>query len=175
MIDRSKKNFEMEETRKAKINVNELKSLRILTESENKQLKQRIDEMEIFEKTEKSSYEAKLEEYSVLCKKMTDTLQEMTIDNGKKEQTIKMIDRSKKNFELENNMLKEELTSKISQLNSHKESNFKLTQGIDEAIEKIKSKNEQIERLKETTESEKRAFEEKIMRHEATMGQHSKL
>ena len=45
-------------------------------------------------------------------------------------------------------LFQEELTEKITQLRSHKESNFKLTQGIEEAISKIETKNNQIEDLK---------------------------
>merc|ERR1712088_368916 len=88
---------EKEETRKAKIGVNEEKSLRIHLESQLKAIKRKVEEAEETREKEKEGSERRLEEYKTLCEKIT-------------------------------------------QLSSHKESNFKLTQGIEEAIQKIEAK-----------------------------------
>ena len=78
-------------------------------------------------------------------------------------------------LEVENKQLKEELTDKITQLHSHKESNFKLSQGIEEAIEKIKVKNQELEDLKMKMESDSRVYQEKSLRLEGTQAQQTKL
>ena len=67
------------------------------------------------------------------------------------------------------------MTEKITQLHSHKESNFKLSQGIEEAIEKIKTKNQELEDIKLKSESDSRMSQEKSLRLEATQAQQTKL
>jgi len=166
---------EKEETRRAKISVNEQKSSNILIESKVKAFQERVDMNEKENLEEKNAHEKHINEYKTLCQKLSSTLDEMTKDNASKEQFGLVNERAKNNIELESKQLKEELTSKISQLNSHKESNFKLTQGIEEAIQKISDKNELIENMKNTVEAEKRIIEEKITRHEATLAQQTKL
>ena len=56
----------------------------------------------------------------------------------KMEQVGNQTEKIKSHLELENKQLKEELSEKLTQLSSHKESNFKLTQGIEEAINKVR-------------------------------------
>ena len=129
---------EKEETRKAKIAVNEEKSNKILHESKIKDLKQRLDESEKEFEEAKRIHEKHIKEYKDLCKKLSDTLEDLTKDNANKDQFGKLNERAKNVLEVENKQLKEELTDKISQLQSHKESNFKLKEGIEEAIDKIK-------------------------------------
>merc|ERR1719317_625075 len=134
---------EKEETRKAKIGVNEEKSLRIHLESQLKTVKRKVEEAEETRETEKEGSERRLEEYKALCKKLSSTLEDLTNDNASKEQFGIMNERLKNNLELENKQLKEELSERITQLSSHKESNFKLTQGIEEAIDKIFGNNKE--------------------------------
>ena len=55
-----------------------------------------------------------------------------------------------------------ELTEKTTQLASHKESNFKLTQGIEEAIAKIQEKNTKVEDLELRIETEARVMNEQV-------------
>eukprot|EP00092_Neocalanus_flemingeri_P040694 GFUD01044305.1.p1 GENE.GFUD01044305.1~~GFUD01044305.1.p1 ORF type:complete len:1862 (+),score=644.25 GFUD01044305.1:78-5663(+) len=171
----SKLDKEKEETRKAKVAVNEEKSGKILVESKIKALKQRIDDAEKDLDEEKASREKHVGEYKALCKKLSDTLEELTKDNASKEQFGKLNERAKSFLEVENVQLKEELSEKTTQLYSHKESNFKLSQGIEEAIEKISQRNKQVEDLQMKMESEVRVASEKFMRHEATQAQQSKL
>merc|ERR1711892_256299 len=166
---------EKEETRKAKVSVNEEKSGKILVESKIKALKQRIDEAEKDLEEEKASRDKHVGEYKVLCKKLSDTLEDLTKDNATKDQFGKFNERAKNNMELENVQLKEELSEKTTQLYSHKESNFKLSQGIEEAIDKITQKNQQVEDLQMKMESETRMSTEKFLRHEATQAQQTKL
>jgi len=166
---------EKEETRKAKVAVNEEKSGKILVESKIKALKERIDEAEKDLDQEKTSHEKHVGEYKTLCKKLSDTLEELTKDNTSKDQFGKLNERAKSILEVENVQLKEELADKTTQLYSHKESNFKLSQGIEEAIEKISQKNKQFEDLQMKMESEASLGKEKFMRHEATQAQQTKL
>ena len=49
-----------------------------------------------------------------------------------------------------------ELGEKTTQLHSHKESNFKLTHGIEEAIKKIEQKNQQIDEIHLKIETDSR-------------------
>lgn len=171
----SKLDKEKEETRKAKVAVNEEKSGKILVESKIKALKQRIDEAEKDLDEEKASREKHIGEYKTLCKKLSDTLEDLTKDNANKDQFGKLNERAKSILEVENVQLKEELSEKTTQLYSHKESNFKLSQGIEEAIEKITQKNQQVEDLQMKMESQARMSTEKFLRHEATQAQQSKL
>jgi len=166
---------EKEETRKAKVAVNEEKSKKIHVESKIKELKQRIDETEKDLEEEKKSREKHVGEYKSLCKKLSDTLEELTKDNATKDQFGKLNERAKTILEVENVQLKEELAEKTTQLYSHKESNFKLSQGIEEAIEKISAKNIQVDELQMKMESEARMAKEKFLRHEATQAQQTKL
>merc|ERR1719481_2511306 len=138
-----------------------MKSLKIQEESSKKELQKQIKALEESIESSKNNFEGKLEEYKILSGKLTDTLEQLTIDNGKKEQRLKILERAKINLEMENDQLKEELTAKISQLNSLKESNFKLTEGVNEAIKKIEDKNGQIDRMKESMDSERRQMQEK--------------
>jgi hypothetical protein len=55
------------------------------------------------------------------------------------------------------------------------ESNFKLTQGIEEAIQKISDKNSEISSMQLSVEAEKRTVSDKLTRHEATQAQQTKL
>merc|ERR1719220_2421226 len=77
---------EKEETRKAKIGVNEEKSLRIHLESQLKAVKKKVDEAEETREKEKEGSERRLEEYKALCKKLSSTLEDLTNDNASKEQ-----------------------------------------------------------------------------------------
>ena len=171
----SKLDKEKEETRKAKIAVNEEKSLKLLQESKIKDFKQRLLESEKELDTAKTSHEKHLNEYKDLCKKLSDTLEDLTRDNASKDQFGKVNERAKNVLDVENKQLKEELTDKITQLHSHKESNFKLSQGIEEAIEKIKVKNQELEDIKMKMESDSRVSQEKSLRLEATQAQQTKL
>lgn len=171
----SKLGSEKEETRKAKVAINEEKSGKILIESKIKALKQRIDEAEKDLDNEKAAHEKHVGEYKSLCKKLSDTLEDLTKDNDNKEQFGKLNERAKSILEVENVQLKEELSAKTTQLYSHKESNFKLSQGIEEAIEKITHKNNQVEDLQLRIDSETRISGEKFLRHEATQAQQTKL
>ena len=171
----SKLDKEKEETRKAKIAVNEEKSMKLLQESKIKDFKQRLVESEKDLETAKTSHEKHLNEYKDLCKKLSDTLEDLTRDNASKDQFGKVNERAKNVLDVENKQLKEELTDKITQLHSHKESNFKLSQGIEEAIEKIKVKNQELEDLKMKMESDSRVSQEKSLRLEATQAQQTKL
>jgi len=171
----AKMDKEKEETRKAKVAVNEEKSKKILIESKMKELKQNADEAEKDLEKEKVSHEKHVGEYKALCKKLSDTLEELTKDNATKDQFGKLNERAKSILEVENVQLKEELAEKNTQLYSHKESNFKLSQGIEEAIEKISAKNQQVEELQIKIESEARLATEKFLRHEATQAQQTKL
>jgi len=164
-----------EETRKAKVAVNEEKSGKILIESKIKDLKQRTHEAEKDLDEEKASHEKHVGEYKTLCKKLSDTLEELTKENAIKDQFGKLNERAKNILDAENVQLKEELATKTTQLYSHKESNFKLSQGIEEAIEKITQKNDQVEDLQMKMESESSLAAEKFMRHEATQAQQTKL
>ena len=166
---------EKEETRKAKIAVNEEKSNKILQESKIKELKQRLLDSEKEFEDVKKTHEKNLGDYKDLCKKLSDTLEDLTKDNASKEQFGKLNERAKTVLEVENKQLKEELTEKITQLHSHKESNFKLSQGIEEAIEKIKTKNQELEDIKLKSESDSRMSQEKSLRLEATQAQQTKL
>ena len=65
-------------------------------------------------------------------------------------------------LEQQNKLLKVELTEKTTQLASHKESNFKLTQGIEEAIRKIEEKNKSLEELQLRVESDARVMNEQV-------------
>ena len=171
----SKLDKEKEETRKAKIAVNEEKSMKLLQESKIKDFKRRLGESEKELETAKTSHEKHLNEYKDLCKKLSDTLEDLTKDNANKDQFGKVNERAKNVLDVENKQLKEELTDKITQLHSHKESNFKLSQGIEEAIEKIKVKNQELEDLKMMMESDSRITQEKSLRLEATQAQQTKL
>ena len=166
---------EKEETRKAKIGVNEEKSLRIHLESQLKTVKRKVEEAEETREKEKEGSERRLEEYKALCKKLSSTLEDLTNDNASKEQFGIMNERMKNNLELENKQLKEELSERITQLSSHKESNFKLTQGIEEAIHKISDKNTEMENLKLAMEAERTEIADQITRHQATQAQQGKL
>ena len=53
-------------------------------------------------------------------------------------------------------MFQIELGEKTTQLHSHKESNFKLTNGIEEAIKKIEQKNQQIDEIHLKIETDSR-------------------
>ena len=110
-----------------------------------------------------------------MCKKLTSALDDMTKDNADKEQFGKLNERAKSFLEVENNQLKEELAEKTTQLHSHKESNFKLSQGIEEACEKIGLRNEENEELRMKLETEGRMAREKQLRLEATQAQQTKL
>jgi len=81
----------------------------------------------------------------------------------------------KNNLELENKQLKEELSEMITQLSSHKESNFKLTQGIEEAIQKISTKNTELANLQLAVEAERADVADQMTRHQATKAQQGKL
>ena len=166
---------EKEETRKAKVAVNEEKSNKILSESKIKELKSRLEEAEKQHDEATKSHDKHLGEYKGLCKKLSDTLEDLTKDNANKEQFGKLNERAKSLLEVENKQLKEELTEKITQLHSHKESNFKLNQVVEEAIEKIKVKNEALEELQTERETESRMAREKGLRMESTQAQQSKL
>ena len=171
----SKLDKEREETRKAKVAVNEEKSHKILSESKIKDLKSRLEEAEKQHAEASKSHEKHLGEYKALCKKLSDTLEDLTKDNANKEQFGKLNERAKSILEVENKQLKEELTEKITQLHSHKESNFKLNQVVEEAIEKIKTKNQEIDDLQIKMETESRMAKEKGLRLESTQAQQSKL
>merc|ERR1719341_3096989 len=117
----------------------------------------------------------RLEEYKALCKKLSSTLEDLTKDNATKEQFGIMNERMKNNLELENQQLKEELSEKITQLSSHKESNFKLTQGIEEAILKISDKNTELSNLQLAVEAERADIADQMTRHQGTQAQQGKL
>ena len=166
---------EKEETRKAKIGVNEEKSLRIRLESQLKAVKKKVEEAEETREKEKEGSERRLQEYKELCKKLSSTLEDLTKDNASKEQFGIMNERMKNNLELENKQLKEELSEMITQLSSHKESNFKLTQGIEEAIQKISTKNTELANLQLAVEAERADVADQMTRHQATKAQQGKL
>merc|ERR1719431_1059139 len=105
--------MEKEETRKAKVAVNKEKSKKILIESKMKELKQNADEAEKDLEKEKVSHEKHVGEYKALCKKLSDTLEELTKDNATKDQFGKLNERAKSILEVENVQLKEELAEKI--------------------------------------------------------------
>merc|ERR1719150_3718506 len=149
--------------------------MKLLQESKIKDFKQRLGESEKELETAKTSHEKHLNEYKDLCKKLSDTLEDLTKDNANKDQFGKLNERAKSILEVENKQLKEELTEKITQLHSHKESNFKLNQVVEEAIEKIKTKNEEIDDLQIKMETESRMSREKSLRLESTQAQQSKL
>ena len=167
----SKLDKEKEETRKAKVTVNEERSQKILTDSKIKELKTRLEEAEKEHEEAKRCHDKHLGEYKALCQKLTDTLEEYTKDNARLKQFVKQ----NSALEFDNNQLRAELTDHITQLKSLKESNFKLNDVVEEAFKKIKSKNEVIDGLNMKIETESRLSREKTLRLESTQAQQSKL
>merc|ERR1719431_304651 len=164
-----------DDLRKAKIATNEEKSAKLFTEQKLKVNESRLDDAEKETVKNKEFYEKNLKEYKDLCSKLSDTLEELTGKNVKMESQINQTHKLKSHLQLENEHLKEELTDKITQLQSHKESNFKLTQGMEEAINKIESKNKQIDDLNLKIETDSRLMSEQVTKHEGTIAQQIKL
>ena len=79
---------------------------------------------------------------------------------------LQVTERAKLNLEVENVQLKEELSDLITQLNSHKESNFKLKLVVEESFKKIKAKTEDISNMQITVEAETRTVAEQLLRHQ---------
>jgi citron Rho-interacting kinase len=135
----------------------------------------RLEDQEKEAARHKEFYDKNLSEYKDLCKKLSDTLEELTGKTVRMESEINQTTKIKSHLELENDHLKEELSEKITQLGSHKESNFKLTQGMEEAINKIESKNKQIDNLNLKIDSDSRMMSEQVTKHEGTIAQQTKL
>ena len=161
--------------RQAKVATNEEKSAKIFAERRLKEQAKRLEELEAELIGEQAAHEKHVDEYKQLCKKLSDTLEDMTKDNVEKEQFGVVADRARTNLELENNRLKEELTGKTTQLHSHKESNFKLTQGIEDAIRKIEERDRAAEELQLKMDAESRILAEQMTKHEGTIAQQTKL
>ncbi|XP_023331360.1 citron Rho-interacting kinase, partial [Eurytemora carolleeae] len=171
----SKVDLVQEDSRKVKIAVNEEKSVKLFTEKKLKTMEQKLEDYEKQANKEKEVYEKNLSEYKELCKKLSGALEELTGKNMKMEQTGNSLEKLKSSLEYENSQLKIELGEKTTQLHSHKESNFKLTNGIEEAIKKIEQKNQQIDEIHLKIETDSRIMSELVTRHEATIAQQTKL
>jgi len=164
-----------EETRKAKIDINEQKSAKLFTERKMKDLELKVADLEKENTKEKEVFEKNMSEYRDLCNKLSASLETLTAKHDMLEQNGKGLSKVKSHLEQENSLLKVELTEKTTQLASHKESNFKLTQGIEEAIAKIQEKNTKVEDLELRIETEARVMNEQVTRHEGTIAQQTKL
>lgn len=123
-LSETKKN--LQETKKL---VNEEKSLRLLAENK---YKKNAEDTENLQK-ELKTYITRCEEFKEYSNGLCHDLTRAEEKIAEYETTIKLFERDFDNLISENNMLKEENSSQLTQVNNVKESNFKLNQKLSEA------------------------------------------
>ncbi|XP_022914503.2 citron Rho-interacting kinase [Onthophagus taurus] len=170
-----KLNFELSTTRnevqEAKRSINEEKSLRLLAETKLKKL---IEDVESLQQ-ELESYREECADFktysSGLANELTAAEQKITDLDVE----LKDCKRRLENYLAENVIIKEENSSQLTYLNNLKESNFKLSQNLNEYKTVNKTVIDQVNSLETLLSEKEMCFKERQIKMDATINQQIKL
>uniref|UniRef100_T1J2L4 Non-specific serine/threonine protein kinase n=1 Tax=Strigamia maritima TaxID=126957 RepID=T1J2L4_STRMM len=144
-------------------------------ERERDQLQHKLDTAKAVQAAESNTLKAELDEQKAAVIQYNDELNDT-------EQKLITAERARKNYqqrsetyERESRKIKEEAAELITQVNSLRDSNLKLTVGLGEAIEKCEVAKEQFNELESVLESEQMTHRVEKVRLQATIDQQSKL
>ncbi|KAB7502719.1 Citron Rho-interacting kinase [Armadillidium nasatum] len=163
------------ELKMSKSSVNEEKSLRIFQEKRVKDLESKLVSNEQEMDEQKSNFEEELK----IVKEENNVLNTLVSDLEKEKEELYSKGRSFELTQLESNnqieLLKEEISGHIQYIHSLKDSNFKLTEGLEEAITKGETYKKRIDELEKHLRDYKVIYGDKELKLNSTISQQTKL
>ncbi|KAK8723357.1 hypothetical protein OTU49_011677 [Cherax quadricarinatus] len=177
--DKAKLEEEMEklqgEVRAAKAATNEEKSLKLFQERKVKELENQLREVD--EETDKQIIHLnnQLQESLKINQELQEQIASLDRELNDAVLLVRNLERKLSEVQGRLDLANQEVTSHIHHIHTLKESNFKLTEGLEEAISKAELYKRRIEDVEQTMADKDALYEDEMLRKQGTLDQYMKL
>ncbi|XP_018010622.1 citron Rho-interacting kinase [Hyalella azteca] len=163
------------EVKAAKAQVNEEKSLKVFQERQVKTLQAQLQQQEATHQQEQDALNKHCDEYAASNSKLLLRLSELEKELFSTEATVQALEESAEVQKEQLEALQQEAQGHIKHIQALKDTNFQLTQGLEEAIEKGQLYKRKMTELAGHLEEEREVMRDKELRTKMTTEQQTKL
>ncbi|KAF2355990.1 Protein kinase C-like phorbol ester/diacylglycerol-binding domain [Trinorchestia longiramus] len=159
----------------ARAQANEEKSLKVFQERKVKGLQDQLQEQERQHDQILAALHQEADQTQTQNTKLATRISELEKQVYEAECSLQAMEESAEGMKTQLELLKEETQGHIKHIHALKESNFQLTQGLEEAVDKGHLYKRKVEELGGKLEEERQVTRDKDMRNKMTTEQHTKL
>ncbi|CAL4077327.1 unnamed protein product, partial [Meganyctiphanes norvegica] len=163
------------ELRTSRVAINEEKSLKLFQEKRVKDLETRLSSFEEENDQQIQRLTDQLSDRDKIMLDLHEQIQSLESELSESFGKTRTLEHELAILNGKVSMIEEEATGHITHIHSLKESNFKLTEGLEEAITKGETYKKKIEELERCFGEQKVVFDDEKVRMKATMSQQTKL
>ncbi|XP_076037346.1 citron rho-interacting kinase sticky [Oratosquilla oratoria] len=163
------------EVRESKVAANEEKSLRFYQEKKTKDLENELADLESKHEEEFKKQGEQLDSYTKINLELTEQIHVFEKELNENSLLIRNLERQLAASRSEVDLGKEELAGHISNIHSLKNSNFKLTQGLEEALKKAEKFKERVDEMQQEGADMEALHKDAEIKMKGTISQQTKL